>query len=34
VQTAVTNDLKEIPVPDFQASYDAWQNRWQLCIEE
>ena len=24
VQAAVTNALKEIPVQDFQASYDAW----------
>ena len=30
---AVTNTLKEIPVQDFQASYDAWQNRWQRCID-
>ena len=27
VQAAVTNALKEIPVQDFQASYDAWQKR-------
>ena len=33
VQAAVTNALKEIPVQDFQASYDAWQNRWQRCID-
>ena len=33
VQAAVTNALKEIPVQDFQVSYDAWQNRWQRCID-
>ena len=33
VQAAVTNALKEIPVQDFQASYDAWQNSWQRCID-
>jgi hypothetical protein len=33
VQAAVTNALKEIPVQDFQASYNAWQNRWQQCID-
>jgi len=33
VQAAVTNALKEIPVQDFQASYDAWQNSWQWCID-
>jgi len=33
VQAAVTNALKEFPVQDFQASYDAWQNRWQRCID-
>ena len=33
VQAAVTNALKGIPVQDFQASYDAWQNRWQRCID-
>jgi hypothetical protein len=33
VQAAVTNALKEIPVQDFQASYDAWQNHWQQCID-
>jgi hypothetical protein len=33
VQAAVTSALKEIPVQDFQASYDAWQNRWQRCID-
>src|SRR5215510_7571741 len=33
VQAAVTNALKEIPVQDFHASYDAWQNRWQRCID-
>jgi len=31
VQAAVMNALKEIPVQDFQARYDACQNRWQLC---
>ena len=30
---SVTNALKEISVQDFQASYDAWQNRWQRCID-
>jgi len=29
----VTNALKGIPVQDFQASYDVWQNRWQRCID-
>jgi hypothetical protein len=33
LQAAVTNALKEIPVQNFQASYDAWQNRWQRCID-
>ena len=33
MQAAVMNALKEIPVQDFQASYDAWQNRWQRCID-
>jgi hypothetical protein len=33
VQAAVTNALKEIPVQDFQASYDTWQNRWQRCVD-
>ena len=33
VQAAVTNDLQEIPVQDFQTSYDMWQNRWQRCID-
>jgi len=33
VQAAVTNALKGIPVQDFQASYDAWQNHWQRCID-
>ena len=33
VQAAMTNALTEIPVQDFQASYDAWQNRWQWCID-
>jgi transposase len=33
VQAAVTNALKEIPVQDFQASYNTWQNRWQQCID-
>ena len=33
LQAAVTNALKEIPVQDFQASYDAWQNGWQRCID-
>ena len=33
VQAAMTNALKEIPVQDFQASYDAWQNCWQWCID-
>jgi len=33
VQAAVTSALKEIPVQDFQASYDAWQNCWQQCID-
>ena len=33
MQAAVTNAPKEIPVQDFQTSYDAWQNRWQWCIE-
>ena len=33
VQAAVANALKEIPVQDFQASYDAWQNRWQRCTD-
>jgi len=33
VQAAVTNALKEIPVQDFQASYYAWQNSWQRCID-
>ena len=32
-QAAVTNVLQEIPVQDFQTSYDAWQNRWQRCID-
>ena len=33
VQAAVTNALKGIPVQDFQASYDAWHNHWQRCID-
>jgi len=33
VQAAVTNALKEIPVPDFQAGYDTWQNRWKRYID-
>jgi len=33
VQAAVMSALKEIPVQDFQASYDAWQNRWQRCTD-
>ena len=33
VQAAVTNAVKGIPVQDFQASYDAWQNRCQRCID-
>ena len=33
LQAPVTNALQEIPVEDFQASYDAWQNRWQRCID-
>jgi hypothetical protein len=34
VQAAVTNALKEIPVQDFHASYDAWQNGWQRGIDD
>jgi len=33
MQAAVMNALKEFPVQDFQASYDAWQNRWQRCFD-
>ena len=33
MQAAVMNGLKEIPVQDFQASYDIWQSRWQWCID-
>jgi transposase len=33
VQTAVRNAIKEIPVQDFQASFDECQNRWQRCID-
>ena len=33
LQSAVTNVLQEISVQDLQASYDAWQNRWQRCID-
>ena len=33
LQAAVTDVLQEIPVQDFQARYDAWQNRWQRCID-
>ena len=33
LQAAMTNALQEIPVQDFQASYNAWQNRWQQCID-
>jgi hypothetical protein len=34
MHAAVTNALKEIPVQDFHASYDTWQNRWQWCIDD
>jgi len=33
VHAAVTNALKEFPVQAFQVCYDAWQNRWQRCID-
>ena len=33
VQAAMTNALKEIPIQDFQASYDAWQNCWKRSID-
>ena len=33
LQAAVTKAVQEIPVQDFQASYDAWQNRWKRCID-
>jgi hypothetical protein len=33
VQAAVTNALKEIPVQELQASYEAWQSCWLQCID-
>jgi len=33
VQAAVMNALEQLPVQDFQASYDAWQNCWQQCTD-
>ncbi|KMQ92061.1 histone-lysine n-methyltransferase setmar-like protein [Lasius niger] len=32
VQAASMQCLKEIPVVDFQRAYQAWQKRWQRCI--
>ena len=33
VQAAVTSVLKEMNVQEFQASFQAWQNRWKRCID-
>lgn len=33
VQAAVTSVLKDIHVQEFQASFRAWQSRWQRCID-
>lgn len=32
IQTSVTRVLKDIPVEEFQKCYQAWKNRWALCI--
>lgn len=32
IQTAVTNQLKAIPVSEFQHCYEDWKNRLQRCV--
>lgn len=34
IQAVVTSGLKEIPVQDFQASYDAWQRKGVLMFKD
>ena len=33
VQAAVTTILKDISIQEFKASFQAWQNRWQRCVD-
>ena len=33
VQAAVTTILKDISIQEFQGSFQAWQNRWQRCVD-
>jgi len=32
IQTSVTKVLQELPVNDFQKSYENWKKRWAQCV--
>jgi len=32
IQTSVTRVLQELPVNDFQKSYENWKKRWTQCV--
>ena len=32
IRKAVTNQLKAIPVSDFQRCYEEWEQRLQRCV--